>query len=107
MFATYEEMKDSHGVIKTFCAQHRYGLTVTAGVFSEQNGLVNRDDYIKFMNDLTIDEFTGKYLTTLLNIFAVYEYRKVINGEKGFYDFIEEQVGKDVRNAVQKYIEEH
>ena len=107
MFATYEEMKDDHGVIKTFCAQHRYGLTVAGGVLAEQYGLANRDDYIKFMNDLTIDEFTGNYLTALFNPMTVAEYIRVSNGETGFFDFVEKFMGKNVRNAVQKYIEEH
>lgn len=107
MFTTYDEMKSNHEVIKTFCAQHRYGLTVAAGVLAEQNGLANRDDYIKFMNDLTIDEFTGNYLTALLNPMAVVEYIRVSNGETGFFDFVEKYMGKNIRNAVQKYIEEH
>lgn len=105
MIANYDEMKSRHEVIKTFCAQHRYGLTVTGGVLAERLCLANREDYMKFLNDLSIDEFTGNYLTGLLTPFAVDLYKKVSDGEMSFYDFIEQTSSKDVRDAVQEIIE--
>lgn len=105
MFANYDEMTSRHEVIKTFCAQHRYGLTVVGGVLAERQRLANREDYMKFLDDLSIDEFTGNYLTALLTPFAVDIYKRVLDGELGFYDFIEQTVGKDVRETVQGIIE--
>lgn len=105
MFANYDEMKSRHEVIKTFCAQHRYGLTVAGGVLAERQCLANREDYMKFLDDLSIDEFTGNYLIALLTPFVVDIYKRVLDGEMGFYDFIERTDGKDVRDAVQEIIE--
>ena len=98
----YTEMKSNHEVIKTFCAQNRYGLTVTAGVLAESIYLADRHEYMQFMNDLTMDEFVGNYLTALLNNAAIEFYRQVNNGELGFLDFVEKTVGKSVRDSVQK-----
>lgn len=105
MFANYDEMKSRHEVIKAFCAQHRYGLTVVGGVLAERNCLANREDYMKFLDDLTIDEFVGNYLTALLAPFAVDIYKRVLDSEMSFYDFVEQTGGKDVRDAVQEIIE--
>lgn len=105
MFTNYDEMKFRHEVIKAFCAQHRYGLTVVGGVLAERQRLANREDYMKFLDDLSIDEFTGNYLTALLTPFAVDIYKRVLDGEMSFYDFIEQVGGKDVRDAVQEIIE--
>lgn len=105
MFTNYDEMKSRHEVIKAFCAQHRHGLTVVGGILAERKRLVNREDYMKFLNDLTIDEFTGYYITALLTPFAVDIYNRVLDGEMSFYDFIEQSCGKDVvRDAVQESI---
>ena len=98
----YTEMKSRHEVIKTFCAQHRYGLTVAAGVFVESNYLADRHEYMQFMDDLTMDEFAGNYLTALFSDTAIELYRQVNNGELGFLDFVEKTVGKSVKDSVQK-----
>lgn len=105
MIANYDEMKSRYEVIKTFCAQHRYGLTVAGGVLAERLCLANRKDYMKFLNDLSIEEFTGNYLTGLLNPLSVDLYKKVIDGEMGFYDFIEQTSDKKLRRTVQEIIE--
>ena len=98
----YAEMKSNHEVIKTFCAQNRYGLTVTAGILAESIYSVDRHEFMQFMDDLTMDEFAGNYLTVLLNDTAIEFYRQVNNGELGFLDFVEMTVGKSVRDSVQK-----
>ena len=98
----YTEMKSRHEVIKTFCAQNRYGLTVTAGVLAESNYLADRHEFMQFMDDLTMNEFVGNYLTALFSDTAIEFYRQVNNGELGFLDFVEKTVGKSVRDSVQK-----
>lgn len=98
----YTEMKSNYEVIKTFCAQNRYGLTVTAGVLAESNYLADRHEYMQFMDDLTMNEFIGNYLTALFSVTAIEFYRQINNGELGFLDFVEKTVGKSVRDSVQK-----
>ena len=98
----YTEMKSNHEVIKSFCAQNRYGLTVTAGILAESNYLADRHEFMQFMDDLTMSEFVGNYLTALLNDTAIEFYRQVHNGKLGFLDFGEMTVGKSVRDSVQK-----
>ena len=98
----YTEMKSNREAIKTFCAQHRYGLTVTAGALAESIYAADRHEFMQFLDDLTMDEFVGNYLTALLNNAAIEFYRQVNNGELGFLDFVEKTVGKSVRDSVQK-----
>ena len=98
----YTEMKSNYEVIKTFCAQHRYGLTVTAGILAESNYLADQHEFMQFMDDLTMNEFVGNYLTALFSDTAIEFYRQVNNGELGFLDFVEKIVGKSMRDSVQK-----
>lgn len=105
MFTNYDEMKTSHEVIKTFCTQYRRGLTAVGGILAERQYIANREDYTKFLNDLSIDEFTGNYLIALGTPFAVDSYKRVLDDEMNFYDFIEQTVGEDIRDAVQEIIE--
>ena len=98
----YTEMKSNHEVIKSFCAQNRYGLTVTAGILAESNYLADRHEFMQFMDDLTMNEFVGNCLTALFNDTVIELYRQVNNGKLGFLDFVEMTVGKSVRDSVQK-----
>ena len=98
----YTEMKSNYEVIKSFCAQNRYGLTVTAGILAESNYLADRHEFMQFMDDLTMNEFVGNYLTALFNDTVIEFYRQVNNGKLGFLDFVEMTVGKSVRDSVQK-----
>ena len=98
----YTEMKSNYEVIKSFCAQNRYGLTVTAGVLAESNYLADRHEFMQFMDDLTMNEFVGNYLTALFSDTAIEFYRQVNNGELEFLDVVEKTVGKSVRDCGQK-----
>ena len=104
---TYNEMKSNHEVIKSFCCQNRHALTVAGGIMAEKMWLTSRDEYIKFMSELAIDEFIGNYLTALLQSACIDAYKKVNNAEMGFYDFVEQYMGKQVREELEKYMEEY
>lgn len=95
--SNYTKMKANHEVIKTFCVQNRYALTVVGGITAEALNLSTYEDYTKFLEELTMDEFVGNYLTALFNENALEGYRKVNTGEIGFYDFLDKYVGKTVR----------
>lgn len=105
MFTNYDEMKTSHEVIKTFCTRYRCGLTAVGGILAERQCIANREDYTKFLNGLSIDEFTGNYLIALGTPFAVDLYKRVLDGEMSFYDLVEQTVDEDVRDTVQEIIE--
>ena len=104
---TYNEMKSNHEVIKSFCCQNRLALTIAGGIMAENMRAASRDEYIRFMNELTIDEFVGNYLTALLQSVCIDAYRKVNDAEIGFYDFIEQYMGKQVRKELEKYMKEY
>lgn len=88
-------MKEEHEIIKEFCIKFRTELTIAAGIFGEFMGLVNCDDYVEFMNDLSNDEFVGNYLVALFNDTTETWYRPVLNGEKTFEDFLAESMDEE------------
>lgn len=100
--SNYTEMKANYEVIKTFCVQNRYALTVVGGIYAETMRLSTYEDYTKFLEELTMDEFVGNYLTLMFNEHALEGYRKVNTGEIGFYDFLDKYVGKMVRIAFEE-----
>lgn len=98
----YIEMKANHEVVKTFCVQNRYALTVVGGICAETMKLSTYEDYTKFLEELTMDEFVGNYLTALFDEHTLEGYRKVNTGEIGFCEFLDKYVGKRVRIAVEE-----
>ena len=95
--SNYTKMKANHEVIKTFCVQNRYALTVIGGIYAETMNLSTYEDYTKFLEELTMDEFVGNYLTAMFNQHALEGYQKVNTGEIGFCEFLDKYVGKMVR----------
>lgn len=100
--SNYTEMKANREVIKTFCVQNRYALTVVGGIYAESMKLSTYEDYTKFLEELTMDEFVGNYLTALFNKHALEGYQKVNNGEIGFYEFLDRYVGLSTRIAFEE-----
>ena len=76
---TYEDMKSNYETIKEFCHLYRTELTVFAGVLCEQLGGLTYSDYVKFMNELSDEEFVGNYLNGLLSDIPVDDYRLLVN----------------------------
>lgn len=98
MLYNLKTMKEEHEIIKEFCIKFRTELTIAAGIIGEIIELVNYDDYVEFMNDLSDDEFVGNYLTALLNGISVTWYRPILDGEKMFEDFLAENMDKEQIN---------
>ena len=96
---TYEDIKTNYETIKEFCHSYRTELTVFAGVLCEKLGGVTYSDYVKFMNELSDEEFVGNYLTGLLTDAPVEDFRPILNGEKTFGEYVEDYVGEDIVNA--------
>ena len=93
---TYEDMKQNYEIIKEFCKNYRKELTVYAGVLTEQYGGCTYSDYVKFVNELSEEEFLGNYLSGLLTDEPVNEFKQIINGEQTFVEYISKIVNDDV-----------
>ena len=99
---TYENMKSNYETIKEICAKYRKELTVYGGVLGEHGGLVDCSEYIKFMNELSFEEFVGNFMTGLLNDDVISIYRDVLDGVNTF-EKITSAFGEDIKN---NYLEE-
>lgn len=99
---TYENMKSNYETIKEICAKYRKELTVYGGVLGEHGGFVDCSEYIKFMNELSFEEFVGNFMTGLLNEDVISIYRDVLDGVNTFEE-ITSVFGEDIKN---NYLEE-
>lgn len=61
----YEELEGRLEVIRNFTMTFRRQLTIGSSVMAEFTGLSEREDYVKFSNSLTNEEFTGNYITSI------------------------------------------
>ena len=102
MFMKYEEMKSNREVIKEFCSKYRPELTIAGAILAERSLLANRKDYIMILNDLSDDEFAGNHLTALCDPLAIAKYRKILEGEMLFEDFVAKYGGESVRKSFEE-----
>ena len=93
---TYKDMKQNYEIIKDFCIFYRKELTVYAGVLLEQYGGCAYSDYVKFVNELSEEEFLGNYLSGLLTDEPVNEFKQIVNGEQTFVEYIGKMVNDDI-----------
>ena len=93
----YNEMKGNYETIKTFCKKYRTELIKFRGTLAESFELSTYDDYTKFVNELTEEEFVGESLTALMNGCSDI-YRRILDGEITLDDFIKETYGDEIFN---------
>ena len=103
---TYEGMKSNYEIIKGLCRSYRTELTVYAGILAEQFEGCTYSDYVKFMNELSDEEFVGNYLNGLLTDTPVDDYRPILDGKMTFGEYVENCVGEDIVNVYHEKMKE-
>lgn len=93
---TYKDMKQNYEIIKEFCHFYREELTVYAGVLAEQWGGTTYSEYVNFMNELSEEEFLGNYLCGLLTDEPKNEFKKILDGEQTFVEYIGKVTNNDI-----------
>ena len=102
-------------LIKQFCELYHTELTVLSSMLAEHRELANYSDYIKFLEDLSIEEFVGSYLVNLFVDVGLEMYDKVLKGDLKFDDFVIESCKpilflydyKDFYNKYKKKLKEY
>lgn len=87
---TYNEMKKNYEVIKKFCEVYREKLIAFQCKTVAWNDLCSAEDYRRFFEGLSQEEFVGNMLVGLMNSYAVSLYQEVLDGKKTFeeaFDF--------------------
>lgn len=90
---TYEAFKSNYKVIKDFCAKYRNELTDMQAKVMITLGMSTYSDFIKFMNELTFDEFVGNQLMAVTNNESIEMYQKILDGEMEFEELAELCIG--------------
>lgn len=93
---TYKDMKQNYEIIKEFCHFYREELTVYAGVLAEQLGGTTYSEYVNFVNELSEEEFLGNNLCGLLTDEPKNEFKKILDGEQTFVEYIGKVTNDDV-----------
>ncbi len=83
-----KELNRRLAIIKKVCETYRKELTVSSAMIMEMLLGYSKEDYIEFMNGLSLDEFQGTYLTALYVDESINTYEKAL--ETGSFDTIVE-----------------
>ena len=105
MLYTLNDLHERKEVIKELAKKRRRELTVYGGVMCDMAELCSYDEYTKFMNSLTDDEFVGNYFTLLMNEVGYNIWTKLIDDNVPFEDVIKTLHNEEFMNEYRKKIE--
>ena len=100
---SYESMVEDYGLIKEFCSLYRTELNIVGALMSENYSLTTYDDYMKFINNLSDEEFYANYLICLLNDASMFLIRSLMNGVNSIDDYVKAIFNFD-ENIYKKYL---
>lgn len=105
---TVADLRHNHEVIKEFCTRYRAELTAFGGFYGEyvDSNIIDHEEYIKFMNSMSIDTFVGNYYFGLTNEGMIESYQKVLNGEVDIYEYFEAVLPdfEEITQQVKEYL---
>ena len=93
---TYKDMEQNYEIIKEICHFYRKELTIYAGVLAERWCRITYSEYVNFMNGLSDEGFLGIYLGVLLTDVPKNEFKKILNGEQTFVEYISKDTSDDI-----------
>ncbi len=83
------DLEANYEVISQACKRYRKELTIyQAAIIDEID--VDANDYIEFMNALSLDIFIGNMLCGLLNPVSMDIYKQLLTNELTFEEFVEQ-----------------
>lgn len=91
----YKELERNYKIIKKFAIRYRKELTVYQGAFAESCGSISCSDYVKFMNNLSDDEFAGSMMLDIL--LAPNDIEQILDGKNDFDSLVTEYLPEDAR----------
>lgn len=101
----YEDARSNLKTIRDFTERFRRELTITGGVISEEYGIISCDDYIKIMDELSLEEFAGNYLTGLLNSDVIDAYKEILDGHEDYCDLIQNTLDDEIIDTIRKRLD--
>lgn len=94
---TKEKLFKNRKVVKDFCEKYRKELTVYQALVCKKLYGMNPEDYIEFMNDLSMDEFIGNNLTALMQDTVINWFIETLAGRMTFEDIVTDDIsGMDI-----------
>lgn len=100
---SYESMVEDYRLIKEFCSTYRTELNIVGALMSENYLLTTYDDYMKFISDLSDDEFYANYLGCLLNDVSMFLIRSLMKGVTSIDDYVKAILNFD-ESIYKKYL---
>lgn len=94
----------NHTVIKMVCTIYRKELTIYSSVIGKYYRGIDIEEYINFINDLSLDEFVGNYLIALYDDYTIKLYIRLLE----IHDFVrwveELSIGSNIEKEIKKYL---
>lgn len=86
-----KDLEANYKVISQVCKMYRKELTIHQAVFIMDNipEYVGINDYIEFMNTLSLDAFIGNMLYEMLNSESMDILKQLLTNELTFEEFVE------------------
>ena len=91
---TIKDLKANYEVIRQVCERYRKELTIYQAAIIDECPLIDVDanDYIEFINALSLDIFIGNMLCGLLDSASMDIYKQLLSNELTFEEFVEKKV---------------
>lgn len=99
-----KDLNRNYRIIQEFVRRFRKELTVVGGVLVERVGACSCEDYVNFMNKLTIEEIIGNYLTSLMVPDGIEVYKRILNDEGVFWEEFSVLVSQDVAEEAMELV---
>lgn len=100
-----QELQRRYEIVKGVCQKYRKELTALSAVIGEDFGEnFDRESYIKFMNNLNDDEFTGNFLIGMTEDECISVYEKILNGEMTWEDYFKSTLDLDGYEKFEKVL---
>lgn len=86
-----KDLEANYKVISQVCKMYRKEITIYQAVFIMDNipEYVGINDYIEFMNTLSLDTFIGNMLYGILNSENIDIFKQILANELTFEEFVE------------------
>lgn len=84
----YETLIEDYYILKEFVKKYETELKIIGGIIGERRELISYEDYMKFINGLNQDEFTGNYFGFLLNDVGMNHIKNIMKMDDNFDNYV-------------------
>ena len=85
---TCKELSNNYKTVKEFIHKYKKELDILGGILSERNNVAKYNEYIKFVNTLSEDEYYANYISFINNDVSMDIINGILNDELDFNYYV-------------------